>query len=117
GEYRRRCKARQPLALPRDSGQLVLEILQRVAQAGRAIQVVVRVGGHVVHEALAQQLDREASDELAEVAAQRAARDRAQESLLDEGGETLGLLLEQRRALGVGQHDRLAATADAPQRR
>ena len=50
-----------------------------------------------------------------EVAAHRSGCDRAQQSFLHETYEALGLLLKERAALRVRQHDRLPVGADSLQ--
>ena len=82
--------------------------LQLAEQRRRPGLVVVCIGGHVVDQFRAQQLEREAGDVLAEVAAKGSRRDRGQHALAHQRGEHPGVLAEGRAALRVGEQHAVA---------
>ena len=109
GEDRRRHLDGHPVRLPGEARQLGLERVERLGQPGAPAAQRVRVGGDVVHEPVAQQVEREAAHRGPEVAVHRAGGDRAQRARFDQVREQLAAALEQRAALGMGDDDPLAA--------
>ena len=62
-----------------------------------------------------EELEREPADGPAEAPGDRSRGDRAQEALLYEALDALGRVLEGRAALGVREHDLVAAATDVGQ--
>ena len=81
---------------------------------GRPELVMVGVRGHVLDQFRAQQLEREASHLLAEMAAKGSGGHRGEHPFAHQRGEHAGVAPEGRTALGVGEQHPMALRRGAP---
>ena len=73
------------------------------------MEMVVGVGGDVVHESVGHELDREAPHGRPESAGQRSGRHRAEDAGVHEARQPIGVTLEDRAPLGMREHHLEAA--------
>src|SRR5439155_14888325 len=89
--------------------------LEAPEEVGRAVQMVMGVGGDVVHEAVVQELERELADRRPEAAREGRRRDRAEHAAVHEPGQARRVALEDRTALRARKNGAEPAGLDVPQ--